>query len=153
MIDKTGIYVFESKNYSGWIFGKENYYQWTQTLKGGVKTKFSNPIIQNIGHIKALGNLLKVIDVKCFYSYIIFSQRCELKDVPPDIENRRVLKRNRLLSKLKRDIARRPECLSTEQIDEIYSLLKEHTLADDTIKQKHIEDIEIKFKKSKSKKM
>lgn len=32
MLHESGIYVFESKNYSGWIFGTENQKQWTQTL-------------------------------------------------------------------------------------------------------------------------
>lgn len=32
MITDSGIYVFESKNYSGWIFGSEKSRSWTQTL-------------------------------------------------------------------------------------------------------------------------
>jgi hypothetical protein len=44
MITKTGIYVFESKNYSGWIFGDEKNKNWTQSLKGAKKkNKFSIP--------------------------------------------------------------------------------------------------------------
>ena len=35
MLHESGIYVFESKNYSGWIFGTENQKQWTQTLPSG----------------------------------------------------------------------------------------------------------------------
>ena len=35
MICSQGIYVFESKNYSGWIFGNEKYKMWTQTLPQG----------------------------------------------------------------------------------------------------------------------
>ena len=35
MISATSIYVFESKNYSGWIFGDESSKFWTQSLKGG----------------------------------------------------------------------------------------------------------------------
>ncbi|MDM5232918.1 nuclease-related domain-containing protein [Lysinibacillus pakistanensis] len=31
-IDRTGLYVLESKNYSGWIFGNEARQQWTQTM-------------------------------------------------------------------------------------------------------------------------
>lgn len=32
MIAETGLYVFESKNYSGWIFGDEKSKNWMQTL-------------------------------------------------------------------------------------------------------------------------
>ena len=76
MINKTGIYVFESKNYSGWIFGDEKSKNWTQTLKGGKKNKFFNPILQNRAHINALKKLVKDVDSNNFYSYIVFSDRC-----------------------------------------------------------------------------
>ena len=32
LIHESGIYVIESKNYSGWIFGSENHKYWTQSL-------------------------------------------------------------------------------------------------------------------------
>ena len=55
LLHETGIYVFESKNYSGWIFGTETQQYWTQTLPVGKgksqKTKFFNPIIQNKVHL------------------------------------------------------------------------------------------------------
>lgn len=40
MLSQTGIYVFESKNYSGWIFGDEKSKKWMQTLKNKQKTNF-----------------------------------------------------------------------------------------------------------------
>ena len=55
LISKSGVYVFESKNYSGWIFGNENQQYWTQTLLSGGKSRkerFYNPIRQNRSHIK-----------------------------------------------------------------------------------------------------
>jgi hypothetical protein len=33
MLSQTGVYVFESKNYSGWIFGDEKSKNWMQTLQ------------------------------------------------------------------------------------------------------------------------
>lgn len=38
MISGTGIYVFESKNYSGWVFEDENQKNWAQTLENKRKT-------------------------------------------------------------------------------------------------------------------
>ena len=32
MISSKGLFVFESKNYSGWIFGGDNQKYWYQTL-------------------------------------------------------------------------------------------------------------------------
>jgi hypothetical protein len=78
MVSETGIYVFESKNYSGWIFGDEDSRYWTQSLKGGKKYRFYNPIWQNKKHISHLKNYLG-LGSEIFRSYIIFSERCELK--------------------------------------------------------------------------
>ena len=58
MIHQKGIFVFESKNYSGWIFGSEKNKTWYQTLPKGRhkshKEPFYNPIMQNHSHIKHL---------------------------------------------------------------------------------------------------
>ena len=81
MLHETGIFVFESKNYSGWIFGSEKQKDWTQCLKGGRKVRFYNPILQNRSHINALRDYLQLSDDD-FFSFIVFSERCELKSVP-----------------------------------------------------------------------
>ena len=58
MIHHRGIFVVESKNYSGWIFGDEEGLYWTQSLKGNVRNRFYNPIRQNANHIKYLAKYL-----------------------------------------------------------------------------------------------
>ena len=108
MLSNTGIYVFESKNYSGWIFGDEKSKNWTQTLKGGKKNKFLNPIWQNKGHIKALQKILADVDDNYFFSYIVFSERCEFKKVSVFGDNISVVKRNKLFDLLKEHIENRP---------------------------------------------
>jgi len=57
ILSDHGLYVIETKNYSGWIFGDETSKYWTQVIYKR-KEKFLNPIIQNKGHIKALRNWL-----------------------------------------------------------------------------------------------
>lgn len=141
MLHETGVYVFESKNYSGWIFGDEKNKNWTQVLGRGNKNKFFNPIWQNKGHIKALRNLLTDVDSSGFYSYIIFSERCELKKVTVDSPNVRVLKRNQLLPVVKKDIEKREKVLAENQILNLYETLKKHILVDDQTKLQHIENI------------
>lgn len=45
VINKRGIFVIETKNYSGMIYGTENQLEWTQVLNyGKVKNHFYNPI-------------------------------------------------------------------------------------------------------------
>ena len=116
MITATGIYVFESKNYSGWIFGDENTKFWTQSLKGGKKYRFYNPIWQNKKHISVLKKHLR-LDNNVFRSYIIFSERCELKKM----------------------FVNSPEVLSILEINQIHSELSKYALADAATKQVHID--------------
>ena len=57
MISPKGVFVFESKNYSGWIFGSDKDPYWMQTLPTGKKStkkKFYNPVWQNKKHIESL---------------------------------------------------------------------------------------------------
>lgn len=70
VLDRYGIHVFETKNYSGIITGGEYDTEWTQKLEG-YEGKFYNPVKQNLGHIYALKNQLK-LNVYCF-SYIVFT--------------------------------------------------------------------------------
>lgn len=48
-----GIFVLETKNMNGWIFGSEMQAQWTQKIYKRTFT-FQNPLRQNYKHLKAL---------------------------------------------------------------------------------------------------
>ncbi|SNT03278.1 nuclease-related domain-containing protein [Pseudomonas segetis] len=54
-----GIFVLETKNMSGWIFGSENQAQWMQKFPKH-SFKFQNPLRQNYKHLKALEATLAV---------------------------------------------------------------------------------------------
>ena len=81
-----GIYVMESKNYKGWIYGRADDTNWTQCFKNGEKYKFYNPVKQNEGHINKLSQYLGIERNKMF-SFIIFSDLCTLKS---DVYKRQV---------------------------------------------------------------
>ena len=140
LINQTGIYVFESKNYSGWIFGDEKNKMWTQTLKNGKKSKFFNPIWQNKGHMSALEKVLPV-DSNLLHSYIVFSERCKLKNVKFNSVNVHVIKRDRLRTVLEAAIKDNAELLSELQINEIYDKLRSMSCVSEEIKKQHIENI------------
>lgn len=142
MITGTGIYVFESKNYSGWIFGDERYKNWTQSLENKQKNKFYNPIWQNKGHISALKRILGMEEDNVFKSYIVFSERCELKNINISSLDVKVIKRNLLLKTIKKDVNNSTVLFSKEKIDQLYIKLQEFTYVDDTIKDKHIRKIQ-----------
>ena len=79
-----GIFVIETKNYTGWIFGSEKQSKWTQVVYKQ-KHYFQNPLRQNYAHIKALSELLKLPEEK-FHSMVVFLGDCELKtQMPPNV--------------------------------------------------------------------
>ena len=49
IVSKYGIFVVETKNMKGWIFGGANQKQWTQQIFKH-KSKFQNPLHQNYKH-------------------------------------------------------------------------------------------------------
>lgn len=71
-----GIFVIETKNYSGLITGTENAAKWTEHMYKK-KYPFQNPIRQNYGHIKALENLLG-LEKDNFISIITFTEQAKL---------------------------------------------------------------------------
>lgn len=141
MIHKTGIYVFESKNYSGWIFGSENDKKWTITLNRTVKNQVLNPIIQNKIHIAALMNLL-ILDETYFNNIIVFSDRCELKSVNVKTI---VIKRNQLISLLDKVIENKDNILTEESIKEVKNQLMLYCNVTEEVKTQHIKNITEKY--------
>ena len=59
LINSNGIFVIETKNYAGRIYGQENQHEWTQVLAyGRVKNKLYNPIKQNETHIRHISKVI-----------------------------------------------------------------------------------------------
>lgn len=79
---KVGLFVFEVKDYSGWIFGNVNTTKWTQILAHGKERhQFYNPIKQNEGHITALRNTTEQLRNIPMYSVVVFYGSCWLKNI------------------------------------------------------------------------
>lgn len=81
-VSPYGVFVVETKNMSGWIFGTANQAQWTQKFYR--KTfKFQNPLRQNYKHIKALEQALEV-EPEHLHSVITFVGGARIKTDTPD---------------------------------------------------------------------
>ena len=65
-----GIFVVETKNMKGWIFGGENQKQWTKKIFKK-SFKFQNPLHQNYKHVKALEASLDV-PPEMIHSVVVF---------------------------------------------------------------------------------
>nr|WP_251135511.1 nuclease-related domain-containing protein [Exiguobacterium sp. s192] len=139
-IHESGIYVLESKNYSGWIFGKEADRQWTQMFKNRYKQRFYNPIKQNEQHLKSMAQFLAgTVEQQVFQSVIVFSERCELKKITIESGHVHVIKRNELHWTIKRLAT--VKRLTPSQVDAVYEQLKQQSQVDQHVKDAHIEAI------------
>ena len=144
MVHEKGIFVFESKNYSGYIFGKANEQNWVQEMENGSKHVFYNPIKQNNTHIIALANYLS-LPISAFTSYIIFSERCELTKVPKNTKQVVILQRNKMLKNIRKELKERKVIYTKEQIKQFERKLKPLTNVSNKVKKQHIKDIKQKY--------
>lgn len=142
-ITQKGIFVFESKNYSGWIFGDEKSPKWTMMLPNKQKNQFYNPILQNRSHIKWLKAFIG--EEIPMFSIIVFSERCELKKITVESKEIKVIKRERTYATVREIWEASPDILSEEQIEEIDSMLSSLTNVDNAVKEAHIKNIEEKY--------
>ncbi|MSP97360.1 MAG: NERD domain-containing protein [Betaproteobacteria bacterium] len=81
IVSRHGVFVVETKNMDGWIFGDEKSPQWTQSIYGK-NYKFQNPLHQNYRHTKALSEFLGIGHGK-FVSVVMFWGDCEFKTSLP----------------------------------------------------------------------
>jgi hypothetical protein len=80
-VSRFGIFVVETKNMKGWIFGSETQAQWTQKLYGK-SFRFQNPLRQNYKHVKALQAMLD-LPPEVFHSVVVFAGEGRLKSAMP----------------------------------------------------------------------
>lgn len=77
ILSRYGLWVIETKDYKGWIFGRERDRFWTQAHAGhrgspGPKFRFQNPLHQNYGHIKAVCAVTGLVESEC-HSLVVFT--------------------------------------------------------------------------------
>lgn len=144
LICSKGLFVFECKNYSGWIFGNETQKNWTQTLPQGRgnchKEYFYNPIMQNASHITHLKNL--VGKNAPMQSIIVFSDRCVLKNITVKSNNTSVTNLRNIATVVTQICDQiQTEIYSETEISDIYQKLYPYTQFDSAAKEQHVENI------------
>lgn len=82
IVSRYGVFVIETKNMEGWIFGDEKQPQWTQSLYGK-KYRFQNPLYQNYRHTKALEEFLGLPAEHLFSVVCFVGETCQFKTELP----------------------------------------------------------------------
>ncbi len=86
LISPYGVFIVETKNIKGWIFGSENQSKWTQSLYGKMYS-FQNPTHQTFRQKKVLSEYLNINESK-IQIVIYFVGDCKFKtNLPTNVIN------------------------------------------------------------------
>ncbi|WP_261133376.1 nuclease-related domain-containing protein [Bacillus sp. Marseille-Q3570] len=146
VISPYGIFVIETKNYQGTVYGGEDRKTWS--VNG--KFKLMNPFIQNYGHIEALKNYIEEDYHHLFISMVSFTKRSTFKI---DNLNLRKIASDELLvydvelfdyihrkvSVLK--IQHEEPLLTENDISKIYATIAEANISDQTARNEHVQSL------------
>jgi restriction system protein len=81
LLTNKGLFVIETKNMKGWIFGTANQKRWTQQIYRH-KSSFQNPLHQNYKHTQTLRALLD-LDSSVVHSIVVFVGGVQFKTPMP----------------------------------------------------------------------
>jgi len=85
LVSRYGVFVFEIKDYKGWIFGGAKQRSWTKVLFQ-IKYRFQNPIHQNMRHVRAVKHLLNFLSPGAIKSVVVFTGEAEFRtEIPPGV--------------------------------------------------------------------
>ena len=120
VVSEFGIFVIETKNMKGWIFGGEKQKTWTQKIYK-YSTKFQNPLHQNYKHTKTIESTLD-IDPNKIFSVVVFVGDSTFKTEMP----KNVTYAGGLINYIK---SKTEKILSQEKVEKIISMIKSGRLS------------------------
>lgn len=126
-INKNGIFVIETKNYAGNIYGKETSNEWSQYLNEK-RFDFKNPIFQNYAHKQIVSKVVETEDN--IIPVIVFTRRCNLK--VQTVKNAVLY-----TSQLQSFILNQNVKLKDSEIDEYYNKIMENRITNEETIRNH----------------
>ena len=140
-VNRAGIFVFESKGYSGWIYGHAKYHEWTQVLAfGREKHRFYNPVKQNETHVETVRDLFS--GKYPVYSVVVFGREAELKVIDELPEEVKVCTQVNLGAVLTQMSAN--EILSADEVARVCEKIQRSRVNPTTIvRDEHIEEVKV----------
>jgi hypothetical protein len=131
LVSPFGLFIIETKNRTGWIFGSENQANWTQSLYGK-NYSFQNPLRQVFRQKKSLAEFLEVEEAS-IHTVVYFVGKCRFKTPLPS---------NVLRSGLGRYVKRfRSQVFSAPEIDRVVQRLTRHRADSKLTKRDHLRSL------------
>ncbi len=132
LVTRHGIFIGETKNYSGIVQGTENSSTWRQFFPDGYTPprSFLNPIIQNKGHIQAIRALLPEYKDVPIHSLVIFPDSTQFPVVPGVFSMSELKNAIRFLSS-------GPPVLSQNDVDRITKAIDKNRITSRKARSKH----------------
>lgn len=146
ILSEYGIFVIETKNYKGWIFGNEKSENWTQIIFKE-RYNFRNPVKQNWSHIYALRNILSNFPNIKYFPIVVFTGDVTLKEIESSIP---VIYDNQINNTIKNLSSEK--CISLKELKQIKSILESSEIKEKVIRKEHIKTIKRKIINDKLKK-
>ena len=84
IVSRYGVFVVETKNMKGWIFGSQHQKMWTQKIFKH-SSKFQNPLHQNYKHLKTLEDLLGINEQQIFSVVVFVGDSTFKTDMPENV--------------------------------------------------------------------
>ncbi len=134
LITHKGLFVFESKNYSGKIYGSDHKLYWDVYYRRK-KYQIYNPVLQNRTHVNALLYKFPMLRAEDVYSFVVFGNRSVLKVTSNEI----VIHRKMLSSVLDRLGKSLPDIFDLDEMSFLHASLKLCSNPEDFVKNRHLE--------------
>ena len=152
VVSKYGIFVIETKNYRGEIYGDDNRKEWTQMIITDVtyskklwktytyvtKNHFYNPVKQSLAHSYAIKNNLSQWPALKIVPIVVFAGDAKLKDVNT---NHHVIYDFQLIETI---MSYRTVYLSDAEVREVASVLQQNNVRESIDNNQHIRNIKVK---------
>jgi restriction system protein len=131
LISTYGIFIIETKNRTGWIFGSEKQQKWTQTLHG-TKYSFQNPLKQTYRQKKVLSEFLGIKE-STIHTIVYFVGDCKFKtQLPPNV----------MKSGLTRYIKRfKKKILLPDETNQLIKIITQHKSESSITRKAHIRSL------------
>lgn len=136
VISIYGIFVIETKNYKGWIFGNEAAENWMQIIYRE-KHQFRNPVKQNWSHIYALKDLLADFPNAKFIPIVAFSKNADLKKINSSVP---VIYETKILRTITKES--KEQILSHDEIEKIFRIIESSNIESKETEKEHVENIQ-----------